>query len=37
VSVGKKIGRGVMKNLMIYDKIVNTKLKKDMEGLMKIF
>ena len=36
-SVGKMIGHAGMKNLMIYAKIVNTKVKKDMEGLMKIF
>lgn len=36
-TVGKMIGHSGMKNLMIYAKIVNNKVKKDMEGLMRIF
>lgn len=36
-TVGKMIGHSGMKNLMIYAKIVNNKVKKDMEGVMKIF
>lgn len=36
-SVGKMIGHAGMKNLMIYAKIVNSKVKKDMEGLMGMF
>ncbi len=36
-SVGKIIGHSGMKNLIIYAKIVNTKVKKDMEELMKMF
>jgi site-specific recombinase XerD len=36
-SVGKMIGHSGMKNLMIYAKIVNSKVKKDMEGVMGVF
>ena len=36
-TVGKMIGHSGMKNLMIYAKIVNNKVKKDMEGVMKMF
>lgn len=36
-SVGKMIGHSGMKNLMIYAKIVNTKVKNDMEKLMQLF
>jgi site-specific recombinase XerD len=36
-SVGKMIGHSGMKNLMIYAKIVNSKVKKDMEGVMEVF
>ena len=36
-TVGKMIGHSGMKNLMVYAKIVNNKVKKDMEGLMKMF
>jgi len=36
-SVGKMIGHSGMKNLMIYAKIVNNKVKKDMEGVIKMF
>jgi hypothetical protein len=35
--VGKMIGHSGMKNLMIYAKIVNNKVKKDMEGVMGIY
>lgn len=33
-SVGKMIGHSGMKNLMIYAKIVNNKVKQDMQGIM---
>lgn len=36
-SVGKMIGHSGMKNLMIYAKVVNTKVKNDMEKLMQMF
>ena len=36
-SVGKMIWHAVMKNLMMYAKIVNTTMKKNKEGLIKLF
>lgn len=36
-SVGKMIGHSGMKNLMIYAKIVNTKVKNDMERIRNLF